>query len=60
MKQLLLNPHLLKKGHIPVHNMKKGQFYGGSTSKATSHHRPTSHSAVASHKPTIKPLKFKF
>jgi len=59
MRQLLLNSHYLKKGNIPVHQMKKGQFHGGSTSKTTSQRPSASHSSL-SHKPTIKPLKFKF
>jgi hypothetical protein len=62
MKHLLLNPHHLKKGNIPVHHMKKGNFHGNGVHKASTHHRTSTHhsSTAMSHKPTIKPLKFRF
>lgn len=58
MKHLLLNPHLLKKGHLPVHQLKKGVFGSAVHRKAPSHQRVPS--TALSHKSTLKPLKFKF
>lgn len=58
MKHLLLNPHQLKRGHIPVVQMKKGHFGGTVHREASTHQRSTS--TALTHKSSLKPLKFKF
>lgn len=59
MKHLLLNPHLLKNGHLPVHQLKKGVF-----GSAVHQRKPVAvhhgSSKPSSSKTLVKPLKFRF